>query len=102
MKQLNSVAVLSSILISVFAAAPSMAGESSKAISSTTDLGDGIQMSQYADQSGFEMSGGGAQLTYDVGSKIMTMIDPNGVRTSVSFGGSNVAASSVQAIVSQR
>ena len=102
MKQLNRVAVLSSLLISVFAVAPSIAGESSKAISSTTDLGDGIQMSQYADQSGFEMTGGGAQLTYDVSSKTMTMIDPNGVCTAVSFGEPNIAASAAKMIISQR
>jgi hypothetical protein len=101
MKNLNSMAVGLSLLIGIFAALPSLASDNSKAISATTDFGDGIKMSQYADQTGFEMTGGGGAVNYDARSKTMTMIDPNGVESTFCFD-TDIATNAVQAVISQR
>ncbi len=88
------------LFYSVFAL-PTYASECNKVISTTTDLGDGMKMMQYADHSGFELTSGAARLTYNSQSKMMTMIDERGEETTVAFDNNLVSLDSVP-LISQR
>ena len=55
-------------------------------ICQVTDYGDGIKISEYADQSGFEVVGGGARFIYDKNSKQMTCIKDGVTLTFLSDG----------------
>jgi hypothetical protein len=48
-------------------------------LGAVTNYGDGIVMSDYADESGFEVEGGGVRFIYDKHMKVMTCISNDGV-----------------------
>lgn len=48
-------------------------------VGTVTNYGDGIIMSDYADESGFEVEGGGVRFIYDKHLKVMTCISNDGV-----------------------
>lgn len=45
-----------------------------KADDKVTDFGDGMKMTEYGDASGFKITGGGAEFTYNYKTKEMTVI----------------------------
>ena len=68
MKNLN-IAILSLVVTSLCASA-AIADQS---ISTVTDYGDGIKISDYADASGFKAEGGGGVFKYDSTTKTITL-----------------------------
>ncbi len=63
---------------------PANAAESAEKVK-ITNYGDGIQMTEYADRSGFEMDGGGARFVFDRKTLRVKMIDAKGSKQEVSF-----------------